>query len=104
MNTLKIQSLKALRAELTAVARGEKNTRVDASQTSFESAEAVARLLPPENRALPVVIDGHKPQSVAALATIVPRAEPNTRRQPSKFVDAAFVNQYNGKGNAKVAK
>jgi predicted transcriptional regulator len=75
MNTLKIQSLKALRAELTAVASGEKNAPANASQISFESAEAVARLLAPENRALLAVIDEHKPQSVAALPAIAPRTE-----------------------------
>jgi predicted transcriptional regulator len=102
MNTLKIQSLKALRAELTAVARGEEKAPADASQTSFESVEAMARLLTRENRALLAVIDEHRPQSVAALAAIVQRAEPNVSRTLSKLVDAGFVTLHEGKGNAKV--
>lgn len=102
MNTMKIQSLKALRAELRAVASGEKKAPADASQTSFESVEAMARLLTRENRALLAVIDEHKPQSVAALAAIVQRAEPNVSRTLSKLVDAGFVTLHEGKGKAKV--
>lgn len=66
MKILKIQSLKALRAEMTAVASGEKKAPADASQISFESAEAVARLLPPENRVpLAVMADGRQGLRVA---------------------------------------
>ena len=43
---------------------------------------------------------GH--QSVAALAAIVQRAEPNVSRTLSKLVDAGFVNLHEGKGKAKV--
>jgi predicted transcriptional regulator len=68
MDNLKIQSLKALSAELRAVANGEQQATADASQTSFESVEAIARLLTRENRAPMAVIDEHRPQSVAALA------------------------------------
>ena len=52
MNTLKIQSLQALRTEMIAVAGGERKAPADASQTSFESVEAMARLLTRENRAM----------------------------------------------------
>lgn len=102
MNTLKIQSLKALRTEMTDVARGKRTVPADASQTSFESVEAMARLLTRENRALLAVIDEHKPQSVAALAAIMQRAEPNVSRTLSKLVDAGFVILHGGKGKAKV--
>lgn len=102
MNTLKIQSLKALRAEMTDVARGTNKAPADASQTSFDSVEAMARLLTRENRAMLAVIHDQKPQSVAALAAIVQRAEPNVSRTLSKLVDAGFVTLHDGKGRAKV--
>ncbi len=78
MNILKIQSLKALRAEMMAVASGEKNAPEDASQISLESE--------------------------AALPAIVQRAEPNVSRPPSKFVDAGFVTMQDGKGKGKTSK
>jgi predicted transcriptional regulator len=102
MNTSKFQSLKELRAEMTAVARGEKKAPADASKPSFESVEAMARLLTRENRELLAVIDEEKPESVAALAAIVHRAEPNVSRTLSKLVDAGFVTLREGKGKAKV--
>ncbi len=104
MNTLKIQSLKGLRAEMTAVASEENKAPADASQISFESVEAVTRLLTPENRALLAMIDEHKPQSVAALPAIEPRAEPDVSRQLSKFVDAGCATMHEGKGKTKVPK
>ena len=78
MNTLRIQSLKAVRAEMTAVASGEKDVPTDASQISLESE--------------------------AALPAIVQRAEPNVSRPPSKFVDAGFVTMQDDKGKAKMPK
>jgi predicted transcriptional regulator len=57
MRTAKVQSLRALRDEMKAVARGERRAPSDASRPSFNSIEAVVRLLTPDNRrllALPV--------------------------------------------------
>ena len=44
----KIQSRRELRAEMKAVALGECQAPADSGQISFESAEAVARLLTPK--------------------------------------------------------
>jgi hypothetical protein len=53
INNLRIDSLKALRAEMMAVTSEKKKAPADASQTSFESAVAIplARLLTRKNRA-----------------------------------------------------
>ena len=64
MNTLKIQSLKELRAEMTAVAHGLKKAPADASQASFESVDVMVRLLTRENRTLLAMINGQKPQAL----------------------------------------
>jgi hypothetical protein len=52
MRTAKVQSLRALRDEMKAVARGERRAPSDASRPSFNSIEAVVRLLTPDNRRL----------------------------------------------------
>lgn len=54
---LKIQLMKHLKAEMLAVAKGEREHPVDADGMSFDSVEAVMRLLTPDNRQLPAVID-----------------------------------------------
>ncbi len=102
MTTSKFQSLKELRVEMTAVAGGEIEVPVDADKPSFESVEAMVRLLTRENRELMAAIDEKKPESVAALAYIVHRAEPNVSRSIGKLVDAGFVILRKGKGRAKV--
>lgn len=102
MTTAKIQSLRDLRAEMTSVLSGEQAAPADANQVSFESAESVTRLLTKENRELLAVIDKDKPASVAELANMVNRAEPNVSRSLSKLADAGFVVLREGKGKAKV--
>ena len=97
----KIQSLRELRAEMKAVALGERHAPADAGQISFESAETVARLLTPENRHLLSVIDREHPESVAQLAKLVQRAEPNVSRSLAKLAAAGFVVMVNGEGRAK---
>ena len=67
MNRHKIQNLKALREEMKTVARGERPAPVDAAVPSFNSVEAVVRLLTPENRRLLAIIRDRKPQSVARV-------------------------------------
>jgi predicted transcriptional regulator len=52
MTRYKIQTLKSLREEMKAVAQRQRPVPVDAAKPSFNSAEAMVRLLPPENREL----------------------------------------------------
>ena len=99
---LRIQSIKELRAEMLSVARGERKAPADAGRVSFESVEAVMRLLTPENRQLLAVIEKKKPASVADLARLVGRAEPNVSRTLGKLVAAGFVRLKPGAGKAKV--
>ena len=82
---MKIQSMKELEAEMRAVARGERAPPADAAWPSIESAEALIRLLTPENRNLLRMIRDAKPQSVAELARLTHRAEPNLLRTLGKL-------------------
>lgn len=102
MNAFKIQSLKELRKEMVAVARGEMKAPANAHVLSFESVEAMARLLTRENRELLAAIETEKPESVAALALSLHRAESNVSRTLSKLVNAGFVNMRAGKGKTKI--
>lgn len=57
MKKAKVQSLRALREEeMKAVARGERPAPPDAGKPSFNSVEAVVRLLTPDNRRLLTLI------------------------------------------------
>jgi|SRR4051812_13315897 len=85
MSGYKIQSHKDLRAEMKAVARGEKPAPADAARQSFESAEVLLRLLTPENRMLLRIIRDEHPKSVADLARLSKRAEPNLLRTLGKL-------------------
>ena len=91
MTDQKIQSLAALEEEMRAVARGEKPAPADAAAPSFESLAALARLLTPENRYLLALIRDRKPQSVAELAALAERAEPNLLRTLEKLRAAGLV-------------
>jgi predicted transcriptional regulator len=91
MKKARIQSLTALRAEMVAVARGERRAPADAAKPSFESAEALIRLLTPENRRLLAVIRDRKPGSVAELSAWTGRAQPNLTRTLAKLSAAGFV-------------
>lgn len=91
MRDAKIQSLRALRDEMKAVARGERQPPRDAARPSFNSVEAVIRLLTPENRRLLAVIRDRKPESIAALAALTGRAQPNLTRTLAKLEAAGFV-------------
>jgi len=99
---MKIQSMKNLKKEMLAVARGEIKAPVEAAQITFESVEAVIRLLTPENRFLLATIDQKKPASVAALAQLVKRAEPNVSRTLGKLEALGFVRLRPGVGKAKI--
>jgi len=99
---IKIQSMKELKAEMLAVAKGKHKAPVDAGRMSFDSVGAVMRLLTPDNRQLLAAIDKNKPTSVADLARMVGRAEPNVSRTLGKLVAGGFVRLNPGAGKAKV--
>jgi predicted transcriptional regulator len=80
-----------LREEMKAVTRGERSAPSDASAPSFNSVEAIVRLLTPDNRRLLTVIRDRKPQSVAELAQMTGRAQPNLTRTLAKLEAAGFV-------------
>jgi predicted transcriptional regulator len=82
---MKVQRFKDLITEMRAVARGEVAAPVDAAMPSVESAEALLRLLTPDNRSLLRTIRDAKPQSVAELARLTNRAEPNLLRTLGKL-------------------
>lgn len=91
MTDYKVQGLRSLRDEMKAVARGEKPAPPDAARPSFNSVDAVIRLLTPENRRLLALIRDHKPQSVAELVQLSGRAQPNLTRTLAKLEAAGFV-------------
>lgn len=99
---MKIQSMQSLKKEMLAVARGERKAPADAAQTSFESVEAVMRLLTPENRFLLATIDQKNPVSVADLARLVNRAESNVSRTLGKLEACGFVRLRQGAGKSKI--
>jgi predicted transcriptional regulator len=82
---MKIRSRKDLFGEMRAVARGEITAPADAAEPSVESAEVLLRLLTPDNRGLLRTIRDAKPQSVAELARLTHRAEPNLLRTLAKL-------------------
>jgi predicted transcriptional regulator len=88
---MKVQSRKSLEAEMRAVARGEMASPVDAKLASVESAEALIRLLTPDNRSLLRTTRDKKPQSVAELARLTNRAEPNLLRTLGKLEAFGFL-------------
>jgi predicted transcriptional regulator len=94
--------MKQLKAEMLSVAKGKRQPPADAGQMSFDSVEAVMRLLTPDNRQLLAVIDNSKPASVADLARLVGRAESNVSRTLSRLVAGGFVRLKPGTGKAKV--
>jgi predicted transcriptional regulator len=91
MTEYKIKTMRELEAEMRAVARGEKPAPADAARTTFESVDALIRLLTPENRALLAVIRDRKPQSIAELAKLTGRAASNLTRTLAKLEAVGFV-------------
>jgi predicted transcriptional regulator len=87
----KIQSLRSLREEMKAVARGERPAPVNAGKPTFNSVAAVVRLLTPENRQLLAIIRDRKPRSVAELVQMSGRAQPNLTRTLAKLEAAGFI-------------
>lgn len=70
---------------MKAVARGSRPASADASVPSFNSAQALLRLLTPENRSLLAVLRDKKPQSIAELSQMTGRAQPNVTRTLMKL-------------------
>jgi len=91
MKHVKIQGHASLREEMKAVARGKKPAPKDAGAVSFDSVEALLRLLTPQNRELLAVIRDKKPQSIAELAALTGRAQPNLTRTLGKLEAIGFV-------------
>jgi len=87
----RIQSLSSLRAEMIAVAKGERKAPAHAARPSVHSAEVLARLLTPENRQLMLAIRDRKPDSVAKLAELTHRAPPNVKRTLDKLAAVGLV-------------
>jgi len=91
MKRYKIQSLASLEKEMKAVARGERAAPADAAKPSFNSVDALIRLLTPENRRLLALIRDRKPGSVAELVQLTGRAQPNLTRTLAKLEAAGFI-------------
>ena len=91
MKHVKIQGYASLREEMKAVARRERPAPKDARGISFDSVEALLRLLTPQNRELLAVIRDKKPQSIAELAELTGRAQPNLTRTFGKLEAIGFV-------------
>jgi predicted transcriptional regulator len=82
---MKMQRMNDLETEMRRVARGEITAAADAALPSVESTEALLRLLTPDNRSLLRTIRDAKPQSVAELARLTNRAQPNLLRTLGKL-------------------
>jgi predicted transcriptional regulator len=82
---MKVQPMRDLMMQMRAVARGETAAPADAAAPTVESAEALLRLLTPDNRNLLRTIRDAKPQSIAELARLTNRAEPNLVRTLGKL-------------------
>ena len=91
MTKFRIQNLRALEAEMRAVARGEKRAPKPAAKPSFESVDVVMRLLTSENRKLMAIIRDEKPSSIAQLAKLSGRAPSNLTRTLQKLEAAGLV-------------
>ena len=76
---------------MKATARGERTAPPDAGKPSFNSVEALVRLLTPDNRRLLALIRDRKPGSVAELVELTGRAQPNLTRTLAKLEAAGFI-------------
>jgi predicted transcriptional regulator len=91
MKRYRIQDLNSLEQEMRSVARGERQAPADAAEPSFNSVEALVRLLTPQNRQLLALIRDRKPGSVAELVQMTGRAQPNLTRTLAKLEAAGFI-------------
>ena len=86
----RVQSWAGFKTDLLAAAGGGP-APPNAGGLVVESAEALMRLLTPENRELLRIIRDEKPRSVAALAKLTHRAAPNLGRTLGKLEAAGLV-------------
>jgi len=94
----KIQNFHSLMDEMRAVAKGKKPAPKDAGGVSFESTEAIIRLLTSENRRLLAIIRDKEPKSIQELSELTGRAQPNLTRTLAKLEAAGLVkSQSHGK-------
>ena len=91
MKRQRIVSLDALEHEMRAVARGERRAPAGAAKPSFNSVDALVRLLTPQNRRLLALIRDRNPGSVAELVQLTGRAQPNLTRTLAKLEAAGFI-------------
>jgi predicted transcriptional regulator len=91
MKEVKIHSHGALRREMKDVAGGKRPAPKTGAGVSFDSVDALLRLLTPKNRELLAVIRDRKPQSIAALAEMTGRKPPNVTRTLGKLEAVGFV-------------
>lgn len=92
MARYRIVSHEALKQQMKAVARGDAPAPYDASHPSFNSIEALTRLLTSENRGLLATIRDYEPNSIAELAELTGRAASNLTRTLGKLEAAGLVN------------
>lgn len=91
MTEHRIVSHSKLRDEMMAVARRQQAAPPNAGGQTFESVEALMRLLTPGNRRLLAMIRDRKPQSIAELAEWSGRAAPNVTRTLAKLEAVGFI-------------
>lgn len=91
MKRHEIVSLAKLEEDMRAVARGERPAPPYAGGTTYDSVEVLTRLLTPENRQLLALIRDRKPASVAELAQMTGRAQPNLSRTLAKLESAGLI-------------
>ncbi len=102
MTTYRVQRLRELRDEMKVVARGQKPAPTDAARPSFNSVEALVRLLTPENRRLLSLIRDRKPESITELKEWTGRAQPNLSRTLAKLEAAGLVTMKPGNDRRKI--
>ena len=104
MARFKIQSLASLEEEMRAAARGERPAPPNAGQPTFNSVQALIWLLTPQNQHLLALIRDRKPGSIAELARMTGRAQPNLTRTLAKLEEAGFITMKSvGRRKAPVA-
>jgi predicted transcriptional regulator len=91
MAKYRFQNHENLKREMMAVSRGEKPAPKSAAKPSFNSIEALTRLLTPENRELLATIRDRKARSISELAEMTDRAQPNLTRTLAKLEAVGFV-------------
>lgn len=105
MTEHKVQDLSNLEEQMRSVARGEAPAPENASQASFNSIEALIRILTPENRSLLSVIRDQHPQSIADLEKLTGRASPNLVRTLARLEALGLVSlRSEGKRTIPVAR